>query len=51
MKRQFKEYQESVAMEVKGNYGQYEMTVSNLNKELDEVRRKLTEVTTRNKEY
>jgi chromosome segregation ATPase len=40
-----------VALEVKGNYGQYEATVGNLNKEIDELRRKLTEVGTRNKEY
>lgn len=32
LRRQFKEYQESVTIEVKGNYGQYENTVSNLNK-------------------
>lgn len=50
-RRQFKEYQESVTMEVKGNYGQYETTVSNLNKEIEDLKRKLNENSIKTKEY
>jgi chromosome segregation ATPase len=50
-RRQFKEYQDSVTMEVKGNYSQYETTVSNLNKEIEDLKRKLNENSIKTKEY
>lgn len=42
IRRQFKEYKETVALEVKGNYGQYETAVSNLNKEIEDLKKKLS---------
>lgn len=51
LKRQFKEYQETVSVQVKSSHGQYESAVVALRKENEELKRSMGEAGPRLVEY